>query len=264
MLRQVSHPWKDLKMNSQSSRLVEITDLKKTYVHLEKQIEVLRGLHLLVDRGEMCAIVGASGAGKSTFLHVVGTLDAPSSGTILIDGRNVTALKERSLAAFRNKTIGFVFQFHHLLPEFTALENTMMPGLIRKMNRSKIEGMAETILREVGLGHRMTHKPGELSGGEQQRVALARALVMRPPLLLADEPTGNLDGRTSLAIHDLFFEMNERYNTTMLLVTHNPSLANRMPRTLRLEKGIVRDVDSINGEETAPHHMEDANGFLAT
>lgn len=251
-------------MNSQRKRLVEITDLKKTYLHNGKQIEVLKGLNLFVDQGEMCAIVGASGAGKSTFLHVVGTLDAPSSGNIMIDGQNVTLLKQKPLAAFRNNTIGFVFQFHHLLPEFTALENTMMPGLIRKMNRTEIEGMAEKVLKEVGLGHRMTHKPGELSGGEQQRVALARALVMRPPLLLADEPTGNLDGRTSEAIHDLFFEMNERYNTTMLLVTHNPSLAGRMPRTLRLEKGIVKDVDSITAAETATSDRGEINGFVTT
>jgi lipoprotein-releasing system ATP-binding protein len=251
-------------MNNPSNRLVEIRDLKRTFIHNEKEIQVLRGLNLLVDRGEMCAIVGASGAGKSTFLHVVGTLDMPTSGTIIIDGQDVTALKQKPLAAFRNNTIGFVFQFHHLLPEFTALENTMMPGLIRKMNRSEIEGMADKVLKEVGLGHRLTHKPGELSGGEQQRVALARALVMRPPLLLADEPTGNLDGRTSEAIHDLFFEMNERYNTTMLLVTHNPSLAGRMPRTLRLEKGIVRDVDSISPAESGPSGSDQINGFVTT
>ena len=187
-------------------------------------------------------MVGASGAGKSTFLHVVGTLDAPTSGAIHIGGSDVTNLSSRELSAFRNNTIGFVFQFHHLLPEFTALENTMMPGLIRRMERAELEENARRILVEVGLEARMTHKPGELSGGEQQRVALARALVMRPPLLLADEPTGNLDGRTSEAIHDLFFEMNERYSTTMLLVTHNPALAERMPRRLKLENGVVEDL----------------------
>ncbi|MCP4195547.1 MAG: ABC transporter ATP-binding protein, partial [Proteobacteria bacterium] len=207
-----------------------------------KNIEVLKGLNLLVKQKEMCVVVGASGAGKSTFLHVVGTLDAPSSGSICIDGRDVTTLSPRELSAFRNNTIGFVFQFHHLLPEFTALENTMMPGLIRRMDRAELEEDARQILVEVGLEERLTHKPGELSGGEQQRVALARALVLRPPLLLADEPTGNLDGRTSESIHDLFFEMNERYATTMLLVTHNPALAERMPRMLRLENGVVEDV----------------------
>ncbi len=227
-------------MNSQ--KLVDITNLSKTFIHEGKQIDVLKGLHLTVTGGEMCAIMGASGAGKSTFLHVVGTLDAPTNGTIVIDGKDVTRLGEKELAHFRNKTIGFVFQFHHLLPEFTALENTMMPGLIRRASREQLEHDARTILSEVGLEHRITHKPGELSGGEQQRVALARALVMKPQLLLADEPTGNLDGRTSGAIHDLFFKMNERYGTTMLLVTHNTSLAERMPRTLRLKDGLVTDV----------------------
>jgi lipoprotein-releasing system ATP-binding protein len=231
-------------MNDAPNNLVEIKDLRRTFVHLGKRIDVLRGLNLSVNRGEMCAVVGASGAGKSTFLHVVGTLDAPTSGSITIAGKEVTTLVPRELSAFRNNTIGFVFQFHHLLPEFTALENTMMPGLIRRMDRSQLEQDATQILVEVGLEDRLTHKPGELSGGEQQRVALARALVLRPPLLLADEPTGNLDGRTSAAIHDLFFSMNERYQTTMLLVTHNPALAERMPRMLKLENGVVEDVAS--------------------
>ncbi len=229
-------------MTDPSNSLVEIRDLERTFVHQGKRIEVLKGLNLRVHRGEMCAVVGASGAGKSTFLHVVGTLDAPTSGSITIDGKEVTTLVPRELSAFRNNTIGFVFQFHHLLPEFTALENTMMPGLIRRMDRNQLEQDAKQILIEVGLEERLTHKPGELSGGEQQRVALARALVLRPPLLLADEPTGNLDGRTSEAIHNLFFEMNERYQTTMLLVTHNPALAERMPRMLKLENGVVEDV----------------------
>ncbi len=225
-----------------SETLLDIRNLKKTFFHMGKKIEVLRGLELSVAQGEMCAIVGASGAGKSTFLHVVGTLDAPSSGTIHVNGKEVTRLSAKALAAFRNKTIGFVFQFHHLLPEFTALENTMMPGLIRKMPREKLESEAAAILGEVGLAHRLTHKPGELSGGEQQRVALARALVLNPPLLLADEPTGNLDNKTADAIHDIFLQMNERHGTTMLLVTHNQSLASRLPRMLRLADGVVQDV----------------------
>ncbi|MDJ0765948.1 MAG: ABC transporter ATP-binding protein [Myxococcota bacterium] len=231
-------------MNSPNDEyLVDIQDLTKTYFHEGKHISVLKGLDLKVRGGEMCAIVGVSGAGKSTFLHVVGTLDAPTSGSIYIGGRDVTGLSERSLAEFRNRTIGFVFQFHHLLPEFTALENAMMPGLIRRLDRDVLEADARKILEEVGLGHRLTHKPSELSGGEQQRVALARALVLKPLLLLADEPTGNLDGRTSDAIHEIFFEMNQKYGTTMLLVTHNPNLAGRMPRTLRLENGRVFDIN---------------------
>jgi lipoprotein-releasing system ATP-binding protein len=229
-------------MISATTRLVEIRNLKKSYIHQGKKIEVLKGLELNVNQGEMCVVVGASGAGKSTFLHVVGTLDAPSSGTIKIGDMDVTELSARELSLFRNVTIGFVFQFHHLLPEFSALENTMMPGLIRRMDREELEQQSRLILDEVGLGHRLTHKPGELSGGEQQRVALARALVMRPSLILADEPTGNLDEHTSNGIHDLFFKMNERYNTTMLLVTHNQSLAKRMPRMLKLEGGVVQDV----------------------
>jgi lipoprotein-releasing system ATP-binding protein len=222
-------------------RLLEIRDLSKSFDHNGNKIDVLKGLHLDVNQGEMCAVVGESGAGKSTFLHVVGTLDKPTSGTIAVNGDNVTAMSERALADFRNRTIGFVFQFHHLLPEFTALENTMMPGLIRKMDREKLEADAREILAEVGLSPRLTHKPGELSGGEQQRVALARALVLHPPLLLADEPTGNLDGKTADAIHDIFIAMNERYGTSMLLVTHNTGLAKRLPRVLRLANGVVRD-----------------------
>ncbi|MCP4605597.1 MAG: ABC transporter ATP-binding protein [Proteobacteria bacterium] len=229
-------------MDDNTSNQLEIENLVKTYMHMGKRIEVLKKLDLKVNAGEMCSIVGASGSGKSTFLHVIGTLDTPTSGTIRINGNDVTKLPERALAEFRNRTIGFVFQFHHLLPEFTALENTMMPGLIRRMNRNELEAQAAQILKEVGLDHRVTHKPGELSGGEQQRVALARALMLRPPLLLADEPTGNLDGSTSEAIHDLFFELNQRYNTTMLLVTHNPSLAKRMPRMLKLEDGVVKEI----------------------
>ncbi len=224
-----------------SSQLLRIRDLKKEFWHMGKHIRVLRGLNLDVQSGEMCAIVGASGAGKSTFLHVVGTLDEPTSGDIEVSGQLVTKMSAKQLAEFRNRTIGFVFQFHHLLPEFTALENTMMPGFIRKMNRDQLEAAAVDILEEVGLKDRMTHKPGELSGGEQQRVALARALVLHPPLLLADEPTGNLDGRTADAIHDIFLQMNEKHGTTMLLVTHNPALAKRLPRTLTLTEGIIQE-----------------------
>lgn len=223
--------------------LLEINNLSKQFIHREQTIKVLTGLNLKVHQGEMCAVVGASGTGKSTFLNVVGTLDTPTKGTIKFNGEEITRFSQRKLSNFRNKTIGFVFQFHYLLPEFTALENVMMPGMIQRMNRSKLEKMAKDILDEVGLTHRLTHKPGELSGGEQQRVALARALVLQPALLLADEPTGNLDGNTAEGIHSLFVEMNRRYNTTMLLVTHNPNLANRMPRTLRLQGGDVHDVE---------------------
>ena len=229
-------------MDDARELLLEVRDLHKEFLHRGRRIEVLRGLDLAVRQGEMCAIVGASGAGKSTFLHVVGTLDRPTGGSIAYRGRDVTRFRPRQLSEFRNRTIGFVFQFHHLLPEFTALENTMMPGLIQGMPRAQLEQQARQMLDEVGLAERLTHKPGELSGGEQQRVALARALVLRPALLLADEPTGNLDGATAEGIHELFVKMNARYQTTMLLVTHNPSLADRMPRRLKLEGGKIHDV----------------------
>jgi lipoprotein-releasing system ATP-binding protein len=229
-------------MHEVGESLLDVRGLHKEFLHRGKQIHVLRGLDLSVRQGEMCAVVGASGAGKSTFLHVVGTLDRPSGGSILYRGLDVTRFRPRALSEFRNRTIGFVFQFHHLLPEFTALENTMMPGLIQGMNRTELAEAARRILDEVGLSERLTHKPGELSGGEQQRVALARALVLKPALLLADEPTGNLDSATAEGIHELFVQMNARYGTTMLLVTHNPSLAERMPRRLKLEGGVMRDI----------------------
>jgi lipoprotein-releasing system ATP-binding protein len=229
-------------MHEVGESLLDVRGLHKEFLHRGNRIEVLRGLDLHVRQGEMCAVVGASGAGKSTFLHVVGTLDRPTQGSILYRGLDVTRFRPRALSEFRNRTIGFVFQFHHLLPEFTALENTMMPGLIQGMNRNELVAAASQILDEVGLSERLTHKPGELSGGEQQRVALARALVLRPALLLADEPTGNLDGETAEGIHELFVQMNERYGTTMLLVTHNPLLAERMPRRLKLEGGAMHDI----------------------
>jgi lipoprotein-releasing system ATP-binding protein len=229
-------------MHEVGESLLDVRGLHKEFLHRGNRIQVLHGLDLQVRQGEMCAVVGASGAGKSTFLHVVGTLDHPTHGSILYRGLDVTRFRPRALSEFRNRTIGFVFQFHHLLPEFTALENTMMPGLIQGMNRNELVAAARQILDEVGLSERLTHKPGELSGGEQQRVALARALVLRPALLLADEPTGNLDFATAEGIHELFVQMNERYGTTMLLVTHNPLLAERMPRRLKLEGGAMHDI----------------------
>jgi lipoprotein-releasing system ATP-binding protein len=223
--------------------LIEVRELYKSFRHGKRDIEVLRGIDVDVDEGEMVSIVGASGVGKSTFLHVLGTLDAPTRGRILIGGRDVTHLKGRELARFRNRTIGFVFQFHHLLAEFTALENTILPGLIAGRPRSRLVDKGGELLAEVGLGHRLTHRPGELSGGEQQRVALARALVMDPALVLADEPTGNLDHATSEPIHDLIFKLTERHRTTMILVTHNPDLARRLPRRLVMIDGVIHEHD---------------------
>jgi lipoprotein-releasing system ATP-binding protein len=218
---------------------VEIQALYKSFALGGRPINVLQGVNLTVQAGDMVAIVGASGAGKSTFLHVLGTLDAPTSGRIRIDDQDLTLLNAAELAAFRNRTIGFVFQFHHLLPEFTAVENVAMPGLISGLPRALAEQRACALLEDVGLAHRLEHRPGELSGGEQQRVALARALVMDPRLLLADEPTGNLDARTGAAIHELLVELNRKRGMTMIVVTHNEDLAARMPRRLHMLKGQV-------------------------
>jgi lipoprotein-releasing system ATP-binding protein len=179
--------------------------------------------------------------GKSTLLHILGTLDAPTSGQILFDGVDVTAMTPAQLAAFRNREIGFVFQFHHLLPEFTALENAMMPGLIHRLPRRECAERAEHMLVRVGLRERLTHRPGELSGGEQQRVALARALLLGPRLLLGDEPTGNLDTKTGRAMHELFFELNAELGMTLLLVTHNDELAGQTTRKLRMIDGVIEE-----------------------
>ena len=227
--------------------LVEVTNLRRVFSHQNKELRVLWGVDLAVRAGEMVAVVGESGVGKSTLLHILGTLDRPTEGTVRFGDVDVFALDEKELAAFRNRTIGFVFQFHHLLPEFTALENVVMPALIARQNRHEATERGVRLLTEVGLADRMTHRPGELSGGEQQRVALARAVVMEPKLVLADEPTGNLDERTSEEIHDLFVEMNEKTGTTFVVVTHNRDLAARMTRTVVLEGGVTRDV----GEDAA-------------
>ncbi len=226
-------------MTSSSEELVVARGIRKDFVQEEKTVRVLRGVDLTIRRGEMVCVVGRSGAGKSTLLHILGTLDLPTEGSITYEGRDVTQLSSKALAAFRNRTIGFVFQFHHLMPEFDALENVMMPGLIQGSDRTKLRARARALLEEVGLGHRLDHRPGELSGGEQQRVALARALVMEPALILADEPTGNLDSKTSEAIHRLFFQLNETRGTTFLLVTHSADMAQRMPRVVTMKDGTI-------------------------
>lgn len=239
--------------------LVEVEQLKKVFNHGGRRLEVLRGIDLKIWPGEMLSVMGMSGAGKSTLLHVLGTIDLPTSGTIRINDRDLSQLSASELAAFRNRTIGFVFQFHHLLPEFTALENVMMPAMIQRLAHHEAHDRALEMLEAVGLKERVSHRPGELSGGEQQRVAIARALVMRPQLILADEPTGNLDSKTGSAIHELFTELNKRYQTTMLVVTHNPDLARRTPRCLHMMDGILF-------EGTLPHQETPATspaGFPA-
>jgi lipoprotein-releasing system ATP-binding protein len=218
------------------ARLV-VRGMCKSYVHGGRTLEVLRDVDLDLAPGDMVAIVGASGVGKSTLLQVLGTLDLPTRGSIEFNGEEITRMGATRLAEFRNREIGFVFQFHHLLPEFTALENVMMPALIQRIPRPRAERMARDILGAVGLAQRLTHKPSELSGGEQQRVALARAMVLEPSLLLADEPTGNLDRRTGEEIHKLFLGLNRERGSTLLVVTHNPELAGLMPRCLRMIDG---------------------------
>jgi lipoprotein-releasing system ATP-binding protein len=217
--------------------LVRVVRMTKHFVMGAQRLDVLKEVDLTLRVGEMVTIIGASGAGKSTLLHCLGTLDLPSSGQILFDGIDIVELPPPELARFRNRTIGFVFQFHHLLPEFSALENVMMPALVARMPMRDARGRAEAMLEAVGMAHRLRHRPGELSGGEQQRVAIARALVMQPKLLLADEPTGNLDTRTSEEVHALLFRLNEEHRTTMLVVTHNMDLARQMPRKIRMADG---------------------------
>lgn len=221
------------------SSLLEVRNLYKSYGDGSAKVEVLKGIDLTVEAGDTLAMVGPSGAGKSTLLHVMGTIDRPTSGDVLFDGEQVFSLSDQPLAAFRNRSIGFVFQFHHLLPEFSALENVMMPMLIGGEKRGKVEGRARELLDGVGLSHRITHRPGELSGGEQQRVAIARALVREPRLLLADEPTGNLDMKTSHEVHELLYDIQRRTGISLVIVTHNEQLAAGMKRTVRLVDGKV-------------------------
>jgi len=218
-----------------------VQGLQKTYELDGAPIPVLKGFDLRIGSSDLVSLTGASGVGKSTFLHVLGTLDQPTSGTIRYDGLDVFAQPGWQIADFRNRRIGFVFQFHHLLPEFTALENVMLPALAQRRARGHATAMARDVLDLVGLSHRVQHKPGELSGGEQQRVALARALVLGPGLLLADEPTGNLDEKTSDEIHELLFRINRERGVAAVVVTHNTRLAARMPRKLVMLDGKIGD-----------------------
>jgi lipoprotein-releasing system ATP-binding protein len=228
-----------------------VENLTKSFVHEGHTMPVLKGIDLTLREREMLTIMGPSGAGKSTLLHLMGTLDLPTSGRIFFEGRELTGFSSAKLAEFRNRSLGFVFQFHHLLPEFTALENVMMPGLIHGEAREDVAKKAMRLLEEVSLQDRVSHRPGELSGGEQQRVALARALVMEPKLVLADEPTGNLDTDTSRAIHELIFRINKERGTTFLVVTHSNELAAKMPRVVRMVDGRIVD-DGLGNN----HHVD--------
>ncbi|PWT74185.1 MAG: ABC transporter ATP-binding protein [Proteobacteria bacterium] len=226
--------------------IVEVQKLEKTYHPARGPLTLFRDLDLRVDAGELVAIVGQSGAGKSTLLHILGALDAPSAGTVYCASTNVAELNSRQAAAFRNRVIGYVWQFHYLLPEFTAQENVAMPLLAQGQSRREALAMAGNWLREVGLEDRSDHRPGELSGGEQQRVALARALVNSPRLLLADEPTGDLDERTAGQVFDLLQRLHASYHLTSIVVTHNMDLAARCTRVLRLEGGRLTESTAVH------------------
>lgn len=218
--------------------LIRIRDLNKSFLSPSKNLHVLKDINLDICNGEIASIMGPSGVGKSTLLHIIGTIDRPTSGNVFYEGNDIFSLKNDALADFRNKTIGFVFQFHHLLSEFNAIENTMMPLLIAGLNKKEAGRKAEAILEEVGLSDRMLHKPGELSGGEQQRVAVARALILEPKLVLADEPTGNLDTRTGEELFRLLLDLNKK-GTTFLIVTHNENLASKCRRVIKMLDGKV-------------------------
>jgi lipoprotein-releasing system ATP-binding protein len=229
-------------MSAGVTPLVEARGLEKRYVDGPAVVEVLRGLDLDIGVGERVAVIGESGVGKSTLLHLLGCLDAPTGGRLLIDGVDVFARSEAEIAAFRNHTVGFVFQFHHLLGDFTALENVMLPALIGRESPRDARARASALLARVGLQERLHHRPGELSGGEQQRVAVARGVMCRPRLLLADEPTGNLDPETGERVHELLLELNAECGATLVVATHNDRLAAAMERTLRLTGGRIEPV----------------------
>ncbi|MCG3174859.1 MAG: Lipoprotein-releasing system ATP-binding protein LolD [Myxococcota bacterium] len=223
--------------------LAALRGLNKSFWLNGREVPVLRGVNLSIAAGEIVSLTGHSGSGKSTLLAILGTLDSPTSGEVVVDGRPISQIPRKELAPFRNRTIGYVFQFHLLLPEFTALENVMMPALISGQNRSAAKNRAADLLAAVGLAGRIHHKPGELSGGEQQRVAVARALVMEPRLLLADEPTGNLDEDTALQVHELLLDLNRRSGAALVFATHSRKLADLAPRRLCIAGGNVQDLE---------------------
>jgi len=220
------------------SELIEAVDIQKSFITEAGKLQVLKNINLSIHEGEMVSITGASGAGKSTLMHILGALDRPSAGKVLFRGADVFSMDESSLAVFRNRSIGFVFQFHHLLPEFNALENTMLPGLISNKPYADVQKKAQDLLGDLGLSQRLRHRPGELSGGEQQRVAVARALMQDSGLVLADEPTGNLDTATGNSLFELFLDLNKKMKITFVIVTHNMNLSDRCHRVLQMADGM--------------------------
>jgi lipoprotein-releasing system ATP-binding protein len=239
---------------------VQTLGLTKVFGSGPQAIEIFRDLDLMIRRGERIAVVGASGAGKTTLLHILGTLDKPTHGKVLYEGQDVFLWDEKELAQFRNRQIGFVFQFHYLLPEFNALENVLMPGLIAGLPAKEIHEQAVYLLERLGLSNRLDHRIGELSGGEQQRVAVARALVLRPRFFLADEPSGNLDSRTGRKLHELLVALNEELGLTMVIVTHNMDLASMMHKTLRLVDGRLRDDTGVGEPELLSRVVSSGEG----